>query len=181
MNKTQAQALWNRLRSGLLGVEQSLKEIVENRAWEPLGYASFSEAWKAELAGLKLAGAVQASAVLALYSSGATAEEVQEVVEGVGPKKAKAYQQAHAADFTPSQAYNHANAMERVKLEPGETYVKAHKRKPYERRNGILLDGFSDDQIQAWKKAASEKGVDFNDWCKLVFERAMKLETRGVK
>lgn len=182
INKTEAQALWNRVRSGLMGLERDLKEIVENRAWEPLGYVSFVEAWEAELAGVELSGIMEASAVLALYSSGATIEEVQSSVSGVGPVKAKAYHQAHRAEMDTKQAYNHAasmSAVPTVKLEDGETWAEAHVRKRPERRNSILLDDFTDQQIESWKKYASASDVKFKQLCRTVFIEAMNNATKG--
>ena len=53
MNSTiqpnEAKRLFGRLRGALLNLDSLLSEIVEAKAWEPLGYTSFAEAWAAEI------------------------------------------------------------------------------------------------------------------------------------
>lgn len=186
ITKQEAQALWNRLRSGLLGVERDIKKIVETRAWEPLGYISFVEAWNAELHGVNLTGTMQAAVVLALYDSGATQAEVAAAVDGVGPSKAAHYQNAHAVGLTPADAYDHVASMVAAKPEPrvalkdGEVWVEAHIRKIGEKKNSIHMDGFTDAQMERWKTHADAVQVKFKDFCRDVFEEAMDNATKGM-
>lgn len=186
ISKHEAQALWNRLRSGLLGVERDIKEIVETRAWEPLGYISFVEAWNAELHGVKFTGAMQAAVVLSLYDSGATQAEVADAVDGVGPSKAAHYQKAHAVGLTPADAYDHVSLMTAAKPEPqvalkdGEVWVEAHVRKIGEKKNSIHMEGFTDTQMEQWKTHADAVQVNFKEFCRNVFEEAMENATKGM-
>lgn len=179
ISKNEAKKLWNRLRSNLLALDQTITEIVEERAWEPMGYASFTEAWEKELHGIELKGAQLASAVLALYDSGATPVEVASAVNGVGPEKAKAYEKAHSAGLTPKLAYDHVQAMSssKVDLGPRETWVGAHIRKVGEKKNSIKMEGFTDSQMGVWKKHCSKNELNFNKFCKEIFEEAMNNAT----
>lgn len=186
ISKHEAQALWNRLRAGLLGVERDIKKIVETRAWEPLGYISFVEAWNAELRGVEFTGAIQATVVLSLYDSGATPEEIAASVEGVGPVRAKAYKQAHSAGLESADAYSHTNLMSSLKPEPqvtlkdDEVWVEAHIRKMGEKKNSIHMEGFTDAQMEQWKAHADAVQVKFKDFCRNVFESAMDEATKGM-
>lgn len=186
ITKPEAQALWNRLRSGLLGVERDIKEIVETRAWEPLGYISFVEAWNAELRGVEFTGAMQAAVVLSLYDSGATQTEVAAAVHNVGPSKAEHYQKAHAVGLTPADAYDHVSAMMTAKSEPhitlkdDEVWVEAHIRKMGEKKNSIHMEGFTDTQMEQWKTHADAVQIKFKEFCRNVFEEAMENATKGM-
>lgn len=186
ISKHEAQALWNRLRAGLLGVERDIKKIVETRAWEPLGYVSFVEAWDAELRGVEFTGAIQATVVLSLYDSGATPEEIAAVVYDVGPSKAAHYQKAHAVGLTPADAYDHVSSMTAAKREPkvtlkdDEVWVEAHIRKMGEKKNSIHMEGFTDTQMEQWKTHADAVQIKFKEFCRNVFEEAMENATKGM-
>ncbi len=184
--KHEAQALWNRLRAGFLGVERDIKKIVETRAWEPLGYISFAEAWGAELHGVKFTGAMQAAVVLSLYDSGATAAEVAGAVAGVGAVSAQHYQKAHVVGLNPVDAYDHISAMNSAKREPAitlkddEVWVEAHIRKIGEKKNSIHMEGFTDTQVDHWKEYCGANQVKFKDFCRDIFEAAMDSATGGA-
>lgn len=173
MNKKQAEQLWNELRGSLLATEETLKAIIEHRAWEPLGYDTFHEAWADRMGGVQLSGAIEASVVFAMFDSGATPADAAHVVKGVGPRRAKAYHQAHGVGMAPADAEAHAVRMMRVNMKPGETFVPAHVRGKAKRRNQIIMDGFTDDEIVAWKREAEELDMPWKDFCREKFREAM--------
>ena len=80
----QAGDLWDSLRDNLVNAEATLTKIIETRAWEPLGYSNFLEAWNDRLKGVRLAtDAMRAAVVYAMLDSGASDREVVEAA-GVG-------------------------------------------------------------------------------------------------
>ena len=164
--------LWDGLKSNLLGAQEAIEEIVKTKAWEPLGFATFHEAWSERMSGVKLAGAMEATVVYALFEAGATDVDVALSVDGVGPKRAKAYAQAHGAGLPVAAAEGHVARMLRP-LKPGETLIPAHIRGAAKRKNSIRMEGFTDDEIQTWKRDAEEKGVVWSDYCAEVFRDAM--------
>lgn len=177
MNKSQATKLWNTLRDNFLTLDNTLTKIIEAKAWEPLGYATFTEAWADKMSGVRLAGAMEATVVYAMLDAGADATDVALSVSGVGGVKSKAYAQAYGAGMDPAQAARHAASMSRAprKLGPGETYVAGYIRGQQQKRNSITLRGFTDEQIAEWKSRAESAGMKFSEWASAVFEQAADL------
>lgn len=97
----QATALWDDLRSHWNKFENVLEQIITTRAWEPLGYENFAEAWADKMSGTRLSTAVEAAQVVyALIDDGVTQERALAALgptSGVGPVKfeALARQKAH--------------------------------------------------------------------------------------
>ena len=56
-----AENLWEALRSGFLGTEKTIVEIIKARAWEPLGYETFTDAWVKEVADISIANEAAAT------------------------------------------------------------------------------------------------------------------------
>lgn len=86
----QATALWADLRHHLMNAERVIAEIIETRAWEPLGYSSFAEAWDEQnLSDITFAPEIRAHVVYALLDGGLADEEVAAQVKGVGRARAE--------------------------------------------------------------------------------------------
>src|SRR5690606_27033644 len=86
-----AELLWGQLAEGLESADQAVRLIVRNRAWEPLGYGSFTEAWNDRLKHITLAtDALKAQVLYVLYDEGVSEDEAATLVKGVGPENAKA-------------------------------------------------------------------------------------------
>lgn len=163
MNQREAQALWNRLRGQLLGLDKTLKEIVDNRAWEPLGYSSFTECWKAEMAGVKLEGVMQVHAIYALYDSGATTEEIQ-VINGVGPEIAERAELAYSKQLAPADA-------ERV------IRVRSFTRTPARPQDRITIRNLKEDEILLIREIAEDQDTEYTELVKSwVLKEARKIE-----
>jgi len=86
-----AEKLWGELRTGLFSVEKTIAQIIHDKAWEPLGYNSFTEAWSAKLADISIASELRAHVVYEMYREGATEEDVARAVKGVGLDSAEAF------------------------------------------------------------------------------------------
>lgn len=165
MSEQEAARLFEKLRSGLLATQEALEEIIASKAWEALGYSTFAEAWEDRLSDVKLTGVMEATVVLALFSEGASTTDVALSVAGVGPKKAKAYKQAHSVGMAPKLAERHASKM---------VNVRPFVRKLPSKRNGLVIDGFTDDEIQAWTDLASDLGVDRSELLREALREGMK-------
>lgn len=77
MTPEEARDLWQNLRDALSNTEKAIQRIIETKAWEPLGYDSFVQAWKAENNGSFLATELRAPVVLAMFEEGASDDEVR--------------------------------------------------------------------------------------------------------
>ena len=182
ITKNEAKALFNSLRSSLLGLDRDLKKLVDTRAWEPLGYVSLAEAWAAELADIDYTDrpVARAAAIYALFETGASDDDVMRCVKGVGPATVSVWRGSFADGVPEKAAPAHVTAMSRKprpahvtamsrKARPahsrtGDTYVGGHYRRPATRRGSVTLEGFSDDELTRWKKAAAAQDLDYRVW-----------------
>lgn len=173
----EATRLFERLRTSFLAVETALADIIAARAWEPLGYDSLAAAWADRMADVKLPAAASAYVAYALLDAGASPDEVAEVMHGVGPKTARELANARAAGLDPADAATRASYADRAPRMAGEgTMVRAHIRRAPTRRNGVTLQGFSDSEMNRWKIAAGERGIDFPTWCRDLLRDALNAE-----
>ena len=77
LTKAQAEALWDSLRDAFANVEARIIEVIETRAWIPLGYATFPEAWNDRMKGFRLATeGLKAHVVYAMFADGQSDEEI---------------------------------------------------------------------------------------------------------
>lgn len=172
-----ASRLFERLRTAFLAVETALDDIIEARAWEPLGYASLTEAWADRMGDLRLSGSAQAYVAYALMDTGATPDDVADALHGVGPTTARELANARAAGLdAPDAAVRASRAAHAPRLAEGKTTVRAHTRSAPRRRNGVTVQGFTDDEISRWKIAAGELGIDFPTWCRDLLRDALNNE-----
>ena len=84
-----AEKLWAKLRTGLLNTEKTIAEIIHDKAWEPLGYDSFTEAWSAKLADITIATELRAHVVYQMLHEGSDYDDIAHAVKGVGRDAAK--------------------------------------------------------------------------------------------
>lgn len=85
----EAQKLWGLLRQHFINFERTLEEIVEKRAWDPMGYASFPEAWTAQMGDVTLAAEFRPHVVYAYFDAGASVDDVAAGVKGIGRDRAE--------------------------------------------------------------------------------------------
>lgn len=89
LSQEQAVALWQSLRNHFINAARVIEQIIEKRAWEPMGYESFAEAWNAQLADVTLAVEVRPHAVYQMLSEGYDYDQVAASVKGVGRDRAE--------------------------------------------------------------------------------------------
>ena len=85
-----AEKLWTELRTGLLNTEQTIAQIIHDKAWEPLGYGSFIEAWKVRLSDITFATELRPPVIYEMYRQGALPEDVALAVKGISRNGAEA-------------------------------------------------------------------------------------------
>lgn len=164
-NVAKAEKLWSELRELFVNAEAKIKEIIETRAWEPLGYGSFAEAWNDRMAGVRLAtDAARAYVVYALFDDGLDEGGVAAALppgSGVGPSAIKALRRQRSngvpADF--------AVVREHLRAKPGEPrYVHVE---------------LSPDEYENFKAIAEKRNLNFaSESAKAVRAHFRKLEAR---
>lgn len=80
-----AMELWDRLRTLFLATQDTLEKIIYEKAWEPLGYASFAEAWQDKMGDITLASELRPHVVYQLLADGLNVNAIAAAVKGVGP------------------------------------------------------------------------------------------------
>lgn len=88
--KAEAERLFEELRTAIITTERTIRSIIEKRAWEPLGYGTFAEAW-IETVGAEhpLAGR-WGELVLAKMVEDGVPEDILLSIKGVGPRSVAA-------------------------------------------------------------------------------------------
>ena len=85
ISKKAASELWDSLREALVNAEDSIKKIIAAKAWEPLGYDTFLDAWADRMQGVRLAtNGMAAHVVYQMLSEGASDADIATAVTGVG-------------------------------------------------------------------------------------------------
>lgn len=148
-NKKQAQALWADLRSALTRADQAIAEIIATRAWEPLGYSSFAEAWASEMQGVRLAAEIRAHVVYAMHDSGldlAGIDSALGIGSGVGHSSIEKLLEDKALGIPPERA----------------SVVRRHiRRKPEARR--VLHVDLGEDLLVHYQAIARKRDVRLED------------------
>lgn len=116
ISKKKAETLWSDLRGNLLAAQDNISKIIATKAWEPLGYDTFTEAWTDRLGDLKLYGELRAVVVYAMFDEGATTADVTVSMSGVGPATAKALKQAHSKGQEPTNVSARSRSAQRNDL-----------------------------------------------------------------
>lgn len=155
ITERRAAKLWAELRQAFARVDQLLPEIIETKAWEPLGFASFTEAWAAKMDGLTLAPELKAFVIYPMFDEGATLDDIQRAVKGVGPRQAEAYKQQKDNGVPPEFATTVIR--ERKPLPAGKTIVRQHTRKQRSVASTLHID-VGPRRLKRYQKIAKELG-----------------------
>ena len=114
ISKEAAESLWSDLREAFSNAEAKIIEIIKTRAWEPLGYATFADAWNERMQGFRLTtDALKAHVVYALMADGQTDSEILATVSGLGDRAMAGLRSQRDAG---------------VSAEAASTYVRPHMR-----------------------------------------------------
>jgi len=149
VTESEALKLWEDLRAGFVNQERLLVQIINERAWEPLGYASFVEAWNDRMQGVRLAtAALKAHVVYALLDDGMEPSEAYQHLagSGIGPRVVESLAEKKALGIPPGRA----------------SVVRSHYRsKPTERR--FIHVELSPSEIAHFNALAEQSGRDMAD------------------
>jgi len=104
INKAKAQSLWADLRKHFANAENVIAQIVAEKAWEPLGYGSFAEAWIGEMSNLTLPSEVRPHVVYQMLAEGWEPVDIAEAVKGVGPVTAEVLARQRRNGVPPNHA-----------------------------------------------------------------------------
>lgn len=150
-----ANALWDELRSLLVRLEDVVDRIIEERAWEPLGYRDFAEAWADRMQGTRLATARQAATVVyALLDAGQTRDEITETLgpgSGVGPAKVEVLARQHS-NGVPA-------ALATTSIRHNPTVVRSHYRDAPSRPRTLHVE-LTEDEYAHLKALCEKRGLD---------------------
>lgn len=146
ISKKNAEALWNELASNLLAAEESIKEIIKNRAWEPLGYESFYEAWNDRMSHIEIARDFRGIIVYQMLAEGHSDNEIAHSVKGVGPETALGFRRDRAAGVPADKA-------------KGKVLVSPFERKAPASEQYRLTLVFSVEEIRAFSAKAKALGA----------------------
>lgn len=101
MTKSQALEMWANLRGHFVNAEKAIAVIIEAKAWEPLGFASFAEAWADRMQGVPLAtDSIRAHVVYAMFEAGlddAAVLSATGIGSQIGPRSVDALRRQKAA------------------------------------------------------------------------------------
>ena len=105
ISKRKAEALWVSMGEALTDFEAALGEVIEARAWEPLGYQSFFEAWADRMAGYRLSSMIgKATVVYQMLDEGIAVNEIAMSAPGLGPAQVAKLAQKKANSVPTSHA-----------------------------------------------------------------------------
>jgi hypothetical protein len=170
IKKSDAVALWDSLRDNFLNATNNIKAIISARAWEPLGYNSFAQAWREEMVGISLAGEIRVHVVYQLLEEQVPVQDIADMVGGVGPTltESLARQKNNGVPADCAVVSEHI----RRKPRPADTlHVKVGATMLYEYRRIAALAGESVEDIAM--EAIREK------FASLVAVQGGKGKTRG--
>lgn len=120
---TQAESLWESLRDAFTSTEKVIVQIIESRAWEPLGFDTFAQAWTARMKGVRLATeGMRAHVAYAMFASGLSNAEAQEAVGfSIGTEAIRRLREQSDLGVPPSLATTRVRSHDRAKPSAPET------------------------------------------------------------
>jgi hypothetical protein len=143
-----AEKLWERLESGLLDVQNTIIAIIDAKAWEPLGYESFSKAWVDKIMSkITIASELRPHVVYQMFDEGLTADQIADAVKGITPETARNLKRQKGHGVPPDQA---------------TTTVRQHRRKLPGQWSYLHLK-VENETLVEWKRRAEASGRTVNE------------------
>ena len=136
----EAMRLWDQLRMGLFLVEDTIQKIIEQKAWEPLGYESFFEAWDDKMSDISLAKEIQIRAVYQMLAEGVDADRIAMSVKGIGPATLENIKRERQSGTPPELATGLPPRPPRSKASNKPVYVPPHFREKPSPDSVIKID-----------------------------------------
>lgn len=121
ITKAEAEKLWRGLADAFESADKKIKCIIDTRAWEPLGYDNFIDAWNERIGNKTTLGTLaKAHVVWAFFDGGATEADVVKAI-GVGDETASRWARERKAGVP-------ASAASPTRPKANATTVRQHER-----------------------------------------------------
>jgi len=146
LTKQQASTMWDALRDHFTNAAEAIRKIIEARAWEPLGYVSFAEAWNTEMREVKLAKEIQAHVVYQLLEERVPLQDIADMVGGVGPAIAESLARQRN-NGVPADCAVVSEHLRRRARPAGTLHIQIGATMLYEYRRIAALNGDSVEEI----------------------------------
>jgi hypothetical protein len=147
MTQKRATELLASIRTSLANAEACIIELIKGRAWEVLGYETFTQMWNVEFKGIRLATELlRAHIIYAMFDEGASPGQVARQTAGrVGEQEAEKYLQKYRNGTPPEVATTRVRAHDRVlPSEPKYVHIE------------VLPS-----ELETWKGIAEARGLNF--------------------
>lgn len=167
--------LFLKLRHHLASADHTLDQIIDYQEWRNLGHDTLHEAWAANMAGVQINGVQRAKIILAMYEEGTTFEQAAEAIHGVGYQTARLFFNAYINQLDPEAAVEYVNRSIYEGQQGEGIFVRGHFRKRPEKRNGLTMVGFDDEELKEWRAIAAENKMTLAEWAKEVLRQAAIL------
>jgi hypothetical protein len=107
ISRKSALRLWDKLRQHFENAQRVIEEIIETRAWEPLGYETFAEAWTATMSDVPVAAAIRSHVVYQMFSEGLNVDAIVAAVNGISHHGVESLQRQRNNGVPPEFALVH--------------------------------------------------------------------------
>lgn len=153
LSERQAIKLWGQLRTHFVNAQRVMEEIIELRAWEPMGYASFSEAWTAQMSDITIATEIRPHVVYQMITEGRTDADIATAIKGIGRDSAAALRRQKGSGVSAKYA-----SARREK----PTVVKQHLRKLPAPSSALHLE-LGVVKLRRYQRIAKKHGMSVED------------------
>lgn len=171
----QAQKLWALLRQHFVNFERTLEEIVETRAWEPMGFASFSEAWHHHMRDVTLAAEFRPHVVYAMLAEGASVDDVAAGVKGIRRDRAESLKRQRESGVPANLA---SMSTKWHNKQDDETVVSEHVRKKPAQASTVHID-LTAMKYKRYQRIAKKVGASLEDICREAIDEKFKALSEG--
>lgn len=167
MNTESAESLWSSLREAFTNLEDAIRAIIDNKAWQPLGYDTFAGAWSERMEGVALANSVKPYVIYAMLDEGLALEDV-----------------AGATGFGMDQVQRAAEDYHIGVPVEGATVVRQHVRRAKGAQRAVRVE-FETGDFHWLKEVSNRYGRDLNREAKLAivawFEAIEERESKKTR
>lgn len=143
----EARKLVRQLRQHLGNAHAVMGQIIEKKAWEPLGYESFTALWDAELAEVSFVNDIRPQVVYQMFDEGVDDDTIASSVKGAGIETVKSLKSQRNNGVPVEQA------------RPGER----RGRKPGTGNTGVVHVVVGWEKLQEWREIAKDYDTTVED------------------
>jgi hypothetical protein len=104
ISREEALELWIGLRDDFVSAQKRMEEIVTTKAWEPIGFDSFSDAWRTYMSDVTIAAEIRPFVVYQFLADKQSIEDISAAVKDVGKERAESLAQQREDGIPPEHA-----------------------------------------------------------------------------